>query len=300
MPDLYLQLIAPNNQIVAVDDNGGSEANPQIANQRLDASGFYAVVVTGSPTAAQERRFGAYVVTLTRNLPGLTYLGTIGSGKTVSSTLTPGRPAHQWVFNAEVGQTVAFTLSSSLPEFDGSVSLVTADGCVIATAQAKQQQDATFEVEIARSTQYAVVVRSVHTDLRADYRLTMSMSLAPTGGGRLLTNGESVSGSLTDDDFTDQWRVNVQTSTTVSTLLTRTSGDVALEATMLAPDGTVVFSGAVDNIPPSLELTTPGTYTVLVTRTGGALGGGTGGYALVMRSDQAELTPATAPEAVCP
>ncbi|MBX3080728.1 MAG: hypothetical protein KF716_03780 [Anaerolineae bacterium] len=298
-PDLYVQLIAPDSQIMALDDNGGGDPNPQLANLRLDADGFYAIVVTGSPTAAQERRFGAYEVTLTRNLPGTTYLGMIGVGKTVTSTLTPARPAHQWIFNAEAGQTVAFTLSSALPEFDGSVELVTVDGCVVAAATATEQRDASFEAVIPRSTQYAVLVRNGHPDLRADYRLTMSTALAPTGGGRLLVNGERVSGLLTDDDFTDQWHVDVQMNATISAMLTRTSGDVALEVTLLAPDGSVVFTGNADGIPPTLQLTTPGTYTVLVTRTGGAAGDSVGGYTLEMRSDQPESAPAAASVAAC-
>jgi hypothetical protein len=279
--DPFVQLLAPDGKIIAADDNGGGGLRPQIANLQLPLDGFYAIAVSGSPTAPQDQRDGLYTLALSRSQPGSTFLGTIRDGETVSSTLTADYPIQEWQFSAQAGQTVAVAVSVTAPGFSGTIQIVAADGRVVATSAPSRTPS--LEVTIPAPGQYSVVIYTGQSAVAANYRLTRSASASATGGGFVMINGEAVGGVISDEDFSDQWRLEVRELKPLEVDVARTEGDLAAEVVILAPDGAVIGGGVVGALPRRVTPPAPGLYTVIVTRVRGALGATTGKYVLSIR-----------------
>ncbi|HLY26300.1 MAG TPA: hypothetical protein VKQ72_08170 [Aggregatilineales bacterium] len=281
----YVYLLGPDGNVVAGNDGSGSSASTgavaHINNQVLTASGFYGIVVTGSPAAKPDAQVGAYSVSVERSQPGATLQGIVTVGGTANSELTAGQSAHEWTFDAGDGKTIAAALHSTSPEFDATLSIVGDDGRLLASAPVLDGA-ALAEGTLPGPGHYAVVVTPNSLGSSGAYQLQVSYALAPSGGGKL-TSGETVQGTLDDGNFTDAWHFDVPANAPISLDLKGQAGNLELQIALYAPDGTLIpmqQSSAAEIKIAGAQLGAGGTYTLLVSRTGGASGHSSGTYSL--------------------
>jgi hypothetical protein len=129
---------------------------------------------------------------------------------------------------------------------------------------------------------YAVLVSAKARGVEGRYHLEVNYALAPSGGG-LVVNGQTVTGSVSNSDFTDTWHIDATKGTSLTVNLTRTSGDLDLEMAFYAPDGTQIPIEKQNAEAFKLEgykFSEGGTYTLMVSRAGGAGGKTSGTYQL--------------------
>lgn len=130
--------------------------------------------------------------------------------------------------------------------------------------------------------EFICLVSNTKQQLMADYQLTLSSAIAPTGGGRVYIDGVSVEGTISDKDFTDQWRIATDASEPLTFALTTLDGNLLAEFVLYDASGNVVFVSTPDSLPEQIQLPSAGTYILLVSRIGGALGGTWGHYSLAI------------------
>jgi hypothetical protein len=93
-----------------------------------------------------------------------------------------------------------------------------------------------------------------------------------------------VQGTIQESDFTDAWHIDLKPGSIISIDLIRLNSDLAFDVALYGPDGkliTIPKAGTnseyrVDN----LDISAGGTYTLIVSRAGGAAGHTSGDYQL--------------------
>ncbi|MEP7284675.1 MAG: PPC domain-containing protein [Chloroflexota bacterium] len=280
--DPYLYLIGPDGTTIAADDNGGGGTKALIASHLLNADGFYGIVVSGSPLQQAEQRLGGFNVALKRNQPGATYQGDVSPGVSADGTLTSDQPIQEWTFRAANSKTIAASMNSSSVTFNSTISIVAQDGKLLGSSAPAQNGKASVEVKLPGAGIYAVLVSANTNGAQGHYQLQVSYALAPGGGGALI-KGQPVSGTVNDADFTDAWHVDLAANSKITLNLTRTSGDLDLDLALYGPDGIPIPVPKIDSAAISVDglgISVGGSYTLIVSRAGGASGLTSGDYHL--------------------
>ncbi len=271
----YLYILGPDGSLLAGDSNSGGDQKAQIANFLLPTNGFYGVVVTNDNSSPTVQPVGNFTLSLEQTQPGAVLLGNVQMGATTVGQLLANQPAQEWTFQADASKTIAASITSASATFNAVISIVTQDGKLLSSASSKNGAAST-ETRLPGPGHYAVLIAANAVGAEGQYQLNVSYALAPSGGGTLLS-GEIVQGTITDADFTDTWRIDAKPNTTLTLALSRLSGDVNLDVAIYGPDGKQI---SLDKASGKVTLNGGGTYSLIVSRTGGADDHTSGSYAL--------------------
>ncbi len=217
--------------------------------------------------------------------PGATLQGEIAVGSGSEGYLTDSQFAQEWTFSAKDSRTIAVTLQSFSAGLRTGAMIVRADGTFVGRAEPDINGALSLETALPGDGRYSLLVMPASPGQQGRYRFALSYALAPTGGG-LLVKDEIVSGTINNIDFTDCWRFLVKAGSSAAIDLSRLSGDLEIEITLIAPDGSVAFSSVANGgtlTAPDVQFTQNGVYALLVSRRGGASAQTTGTYQLLQR-----------------
>lgn len=220
---------------------------------------------------------------------GATNQGDVAVGRGGEGYLSADQFAHEWTFSAGHSPTIAVTLKSLSAGLRASALIVRADGTLIGRAEPdanNANSELQFEAALPGEGRYSLLIVPDTPGQQGRYQFTLSYALAPTGGGRLI-KAQTVSGTISDGDFTDCWRLEATAEESLNIDLTRLTGDLDTDLTLIAPDGSVTFSAAAKGGPmieaTNVRLPQSGTYLLLVSRRGGATTQTTGDYQLQVK-----------------
>jgi hypothetical protein len=280
--DPYLTVIAPDGTTVGADDNSGGQNKSLLSSLLLPLDGFYGVVISGSPVAQGENQFGGFNVSLNRSEPGAAYQGTMQVGTAVEGTITADQPVQEWVFRADSSNSIGAALTAASGAFNGAISITSQDGKLIATSTTASNGTTSIDAELPGPGWYAVLVAANASGVQGRYQLKLDYALTPVGGG-IIADGQTVTGTITNADFTHSWRFYAKANTTLNIDLKRITGDIDLDFTIYAPDGTQIPVEKVERSAIHIDganFTAVGTYLLIVSRADGAIGRTTGSYQL--------------------
>ncbi|MFP4322914.1 MAG: hypothetical protein ACLFTK_10710, partial [Anaerolineales bacterium] len=188
--DGILELYAPDNTLIASDDDSGEGLNPLLADIPLNQAGAYTIIVSAfSPSDS-----GTYTLTLEGvaiaepDDPPATEAQVIVPGETVGGVLASPDEVDQFVFNAQAGDVIS-VMASSL-EWVGPLDLVMEitgpNGEFVATDDdgGWRLNPLLVGLELPTEGTYTIAIRSFAAASSGEYRLALARGtvfLAPSG-----------------------------------------------------------------------------------------------------------------------
>ncbi len=180
--DPYLYALSPDGTVLATDDNGGGGVNARLSSVQLPIDGFYGVIVAESPLHEADPHLGKFTLSLQRNQPGAAYQGRVTVGGAVDGALTEDQPIQEWTFEVTAARPVVVVVDSPSAMFDSVLSVVTADGRLLASSGPAKAGAASVDVTLPGPGQYAILVTASSRGAQGRYRLSLSDAV-PLGAG---------------------------------------------------------------------------------------------------------------------
>ena len=172
--DTYLELYAPNGELVIADDDSGGGLNAAIPDFPIQESGVYEVRVASAQ--ADSNQSGVYEITLTLT-EDLQVTGQLLSGESQKVSLQPNEQ-HSWLFEAEQGDFATIQMESTT--LDTYLSLYNSDGTLLAVNDDFAGKQATLaNFIIPNDGQYRVLARSYSTQEAGDYIISLETTDEP-------------------------------------------------------------------------------------------------------------------------
>ena len=305
---LDVSLYGPNGYITAAAADSQT-TTVTLGALRLPDSGTYTVVV-GRWQGTAGKTSGGYQITLKSadpaplssavsvtdtpapvypSLPAqpLTDQGALALNTFASADLNAAQIGHLWTFAVQPSPTVAVELIAQSASLPLRAVIISADNRPLGYGRTDAAGHLWLEVPLPAAGHYALQILPQTVGASGRYQVRISYALAALGGGRLVS-GTTVSGTLTDAHFTDNWRFDAQASSAIHIDARRSpandSTDNGLAVTLIDPAGnpTSVTTGGSDVIDETLPVEQNGTYSLLISRQGGAAVGNNTGYTLTL------------------
>jgi hypothetical protein len=133
--DSYLQLLGPQGDEVAANDDSGGSLDAEIGSFRLPSSGTYSILASrfGGPGGTSS---GSYELTLATGQDqggGQDGGGEIALGETSTGQITNGDPSDAWTFNGRAGDVVTITMEARSGDLDAYLYLYDPQGRELTT-----------------------------------------------------------------------------------------------------------------------------------------------------------------------
>ena len=280
--DPLLRLYGPDGRLIAIassDEDGAATA----LRHRLDTGGSYRIEV--------ERRGGAYgptqgnyALALNRvyRVSPIPTQHVIAYGQRVIETVDDAEPTDQWAFVGAAGDDVLASVRFLSDDAPLLLRITDPSGMVVAEGARVGMHTRIDTVTLPHSGVYVLEVRQT-TDTRSAFspyelELALAGGLAPdAGAGGLLQAAQPVYGQFNAAPAAHVWLIHVTEGERMALSLARLSGTLAIDLTVLAPDGTVLLEAA--PVPGAAALSTgpirfddAGLYAVIVAAHEDALG----------------------------
>lgn len=223
--DTYLELLDPNDTLIASNDDDGVALNA-LLQATLPIDGVYTIIAR-SYSNQQAGHFHLSLALLATD--GLPQVSEIQADQTIDAVLSPG-VSDRWAFTGSAGEFVRISMTSV--EFDTYLELLDPTGQQIAyDDDSGDGFDALLEVELPTSGVYTILARSYSNSASGAYRL----ALASDGATDDALDGTdtpnlplTVEGTLTSSEG-DRWVFTGITDDTVRITLIAASFDAFLE-----------------------------------------------------------------------
>ncbi len=199
--DPYLILLAPTGEVLAENDDSGSDDDDSQVAVRLPSNGVYRVLVTSYITGE-----GAYRVRLDRRLPAPIRNRPIEFGESVNGEFSEsdgtwavrGTYADGYVFEGESGQTVEVTLSSR--DLDSYLVVLGPEGDIIGeNDDYGSLLDSRLTVRLPSAGSYRAIA-TTYSLARGDYELTLAARSPELVEADVLNYGTTTEGALGESD----------------------------------------------------------------------------------------------------
>lgn len=287
--DTYLELLGPDGEQVATNDDGGPGLNSLLENVALPSTGMYTIVARGLSNTAS----GDYTLSLQ---VGVFETNPIRYGETVTGSLNLSQ--ERWVFNGTAGESVTIAMTSD--DFDTYLELLGPDGTQV-TFNDDGGQGLNSLIEnftLPATGEYTIIARSFGNRGEGSYTLSLaqgSASPGPTptaaggGSGGSIAYGQSVAAMLNEDQHL--WTFNGREGDVVTIAMTSRDFDTYLE--LLGPNGQqVAFNDdggqGLNSLIEDFTLPTSGTFTIVARSFGNR---GRGDYTLSLSTGTAQPPP---------
>ncbi len=284
--DTYLELLGPEGEQIATNDDGGPGLNSLLENIALPETGTYTIVARGLSTSAS----GDYTLSLQ---VGVFETNPIGYGVSVTSALN--RNQERWTFSGIAGETITIAMTSD--DFDTYLELLGPDGTQV-TFNDDSGQGLNSLIEnftLSATGEYTIIARSFGNRGEGAYTLSLSRGSAspgpsPTpgrgGSGGSIAYGQSVSGTLNENQ--QLWTFTGTEGDVVTIAMTSSDFDTYLE--LLGPNGQqVAFNDdggqGLNSLIENYTLPTSGTFTIVARSFGNR---GRGNYTLTLSTGTAQ------------
>lgn len=307
--DASLQLLGTDGEVIAENDDADfTTTNAAIADFELTADGTYTIVATryqgerGLSTGTFELSLSAAEIVIVDPTPPTTDVTMVAYGDTVSGTIDNDIVRREYQFTGEQGDVVTINLEGS-GGLDTYLFLLTSDGTSIAEnddVEVTTTNAGLRNFVLPEDGTYTIVAtRFLQEDGLSVGEFTLSLTLAdvvdipdtPTtpDGLILLTYGDSVDGTITDDAIEQSYGFEGNAGDVVSiTVAADENGSLDTALTVLGPEGDVVSENddidflTTDSAIENFELPTSGTYTIVVSRFNGETGRSEGDFTLTL------------------
>jgi predicted dehydrogenase len=259
--DAYLELHAPDGQILIEDDDSGSgEYDSRINRFRLPSDGTYTIVAKGF-----QYEGGSYRLSLSCNEPGGGG-GSIVCGQTVDGQVNSG-DEDPWTFEGSSGGVVTIAMSET-DGMDTYLELYGPDGSLLTEDDDSGRGEYDSRINRFRLPDdgtYTIVAREFDYQ-GGSYRLSLSCH-APSDEGTSIRCGQTMDGRVETGDE-DLWAFEGSSGDVVTIAMRETEGmDTYLE--LYGPDGGLLTedddsgSGDYDARISEFQLPGDGPYTIV-------------------------------------
>jgi hypothetical protein len=279
---LSVYLLDPTGQVQFAQASLIPGAVVQMDEVVLSQTGFYGLVIKRDLMAD----LAEYRVQIQRSAAGAVQQGILiaeGTGR-----LTMAAPVHTWIIQPEhsgdyliqaralaAGRMVNLFVQSSTGE---SLSTGTTSGPSVTETT----------VYLEAGYQVTVVVSAGLPGDQTDYVISLHPASFVTGTGEFAAGGGENIGRITDQHFTDEWRISASAGDVLTVTINRTSGDLRPTISVYDPSGNRIeqAAGTVEgSAQVSLSLSVEGIYRILVSRIGDAAGETTGDYNVSVQAE---------------
>lgn len=303
--DAYLILVGPDGQPVAENDDADEGTNSEI-RMTLPADGTYVIIATRFLEAEGfgVGGFNLQVVADGQQPASDGIANSLQVDIPVSGRLTRDLTQQNYLISATAGETLTFALTHDLPEEQLNLQVRLGAALRLVPYTQTENGELIVEVLVEESGDYSVYVARSQSS-RADpitYNLLVSSDQERTpdetvsdegngppdgGGGTVLTDGTSVTGTIDDDTFEQRYSFFGNAGDVVTIEMTaETDGNLDSYLVLIDPDGNelaVNDDASITTINASItEYTLPvdGTYTIIATRYDQADGSSSGSFTL--------------------
>jgi hypothetical protein len=167
--DVYLEVYAPNGELMATDDDSGGDSNAAIIELELTDTGPHRVVARGY----NDEQAGAYELTL--EMVELTIQGTLVPDLPVTARVEPGQ-RHNWLFEGQEGEVVSISMTAMETGLDSFLELFAPGGEQVATDDDSggDSDAAILDFHLPAAGTYRVIARG-YTEMDAgEYELALT------------------------------------------------------------------------------------------------------------------------------
>ncbi|MBN2472360.1 MAG: PPC domain-containing protein, partial [Anaerolineae bacterium] len=252
---------------------------------------------------------GQFVIAIGSAAPA----GALSYGDSISGSVSGSAYAENWSFAGSAGDVVTITMVADSGDLDPYLYLLNARGAELTSNDdAADASIGTFNAQIASFTlpesgQYTIKATRFGDEFGSSsgtYTLTLaaagtsSAPLKGQPGGGTMTYGDTVTGTITQAAFQQDWTfTGAQGDAVTITMVAGTGSDLDSYISLLGPNGMELTSnddasdmsvGALNSQIAAFVLPADGTYTIRATRFGSDMGASTGAYELSL-----ELTETT-------
>jgi hypothetical protein len=245
--------------------------------------------------------------------------GSLVYGETVSSSISAMTYAQDWTFDGSAGDTVTITMISPDDTLDSYLYLYGPDGAELAYNDDADDPEIGFPnsqipaFTLPADGTYTIRATRYGEDLGSStgaYDLSLEMGDGapatggkPTGsaaGGGMITLGQTVTGSISDTAFEQDWTFDGSAGDIVTITMVDVSADGSLDTYLSLldssgievtynDDGGSMDIGPLDSQILDFVLPADDTYTIRASRFGGDMGSGAGAYELTLEEGQASV-----------
>jgi hypothetical protein len=292
--DPYLQLLGPGGNEVTWDDDSGGGLNARITGFRLLEAGTYTIVATRYPANSG----GDYSLRLYEGLPAAGISSLPGYEESVTGSLNSAQYEHLWDFQGHAGDIITLDLTRTSGDLDPYLRLFGPDGELLARDDDNDDStDATITYTLPATGQYlaqATRYAGQQGTSSGTYQLALRLGTPETGstGGGAIGFGLTVTGTLSDADFSDAWTFQGTLGESVTISMAALDGSLDTLLELIDPSGQPVASDddggdGTNSLIVDFVLQSTGTYTILAQRFGGIGGITSGSYALGLQQGEA-------------
>lgn len=315
--DSYLVLLDPDGEELTVNDDASiTSVDSAIEAYTLPADGTYTIIATRYGQA-DGTSSGSFTLTLTGSggdvppnndnttNPPVSGGTTLIEGVSITATIDDDNVEQQYTFNGNAGDVVTIEMTAgNNGNLDTHLSLLAPDGTEIATNDdiGISNTNSRIEFTLPDNGTYTVVATRYNG---SEGTSTGNYTISLTGSGtstddtsnpptntttdsNALTDGASVTGTIDDTNFAQEYIFNGNAGDNVVIQMNAAEGS-NLDSTLslLGPDGNEVTSNddaSITTIDSLIEFTLPetGTYTIVATRYDGENGISFGEYTLTL------------------
>ncbi len=212
--------------------------------------------------------------------------GLVQHGDSVAGTFEGDMPVHLWLYEGQAGEQVLLSILGlegiTLPD----MTIFAPDGRILSNLRGELASDTnSVSLILPESGFYQIAVINTRAESFLSYRLAVNGGLSDLLAGQLFP-GRTGFGYLADAAPSQNWLYEGQAG---QVLAVQAIGDLSFSVRLENPDGAVLASSQDDpltgqTIIAPLTLQTDGAYRIVVTREGGILGNGQGGYQIRVSS----------------
>lgn len=310
--DSYLVLIDPDGvELIANDDASITSIDATIEAFTLPADGTYTIIATRY-NQADGSSAGGFTLTLSgsgadvppddgNTTPPSTDGTTLIDGVSVTATIDDENFERQYTFSGNAGDVVTIEMTAGdNGNLDTYLSLLGPDGAELAANDdvGISSTDSRIEFTLPETGTYTVVATRYNGAEGAssgDYTITLAGSGTgdtteppPTSSENVLTDGSSVTDTINDTNFEQEYIFSGNAGDDVVIQMTANEGS-NLDSTLIliGPDGSEVATNddaSITSIDSLIEVSLPstGTYTVIATRYDGENGVSSGEFTLTL------------------
>lgn len=278
-PELYV--VGPGGEVLFAASNPVEGGSAVVSGLALPHTGFYGLVV-GSRVAGE---YQPYTITLDRQDAGASDRGRLDDQ--AAGTLTQAVPAHEWTVQPAYSGDYLLRVSSLAVGETPHLFVVSASDDLLATGTADDQGTVRALAYLSAGQTYTAVVSGGPAITQGTYAITLEPASSATNGGDLSPDEPNV-GRITDERFSDEWRIKAASAGSVTVNIIRTAGDLIAELTLYDINGlrvqreTAADDGALQA---TFALPAEGSYRFIVSRVDGGAGQTEGDYAITIRNE---------------
>ncbi len=276
-PELYV--LSPDGRILYAANNPVAGGSVQVAGLALPQSGFYGLVVGTRSTAEHQ----PYTIVIERESAGALDQGVLQNEAT--GTLTQAAPAHEWTIQPGASGDYLLRVSSFAAGEEPRLFILSASDVVLATGTVEEYRVVQIVLRLEKGQSYAALVSGGPFITQGQYTIRVEPASLVTHGGDLLPDMPNV-GRITDEHFSDEWRIQVGEDNGLAVEITRTSGDLIPAVALYNANGLLIrqeTAGGDGAMQTTFEALAAGDYHLLVSRLDGGAGRTEGNYAITIR-----------------